>query len=148
MKEKRMKLNRKDHKLLTLWAAECAERVLPNFEDKYPKDDRPRQAIAAARAWVRGELTIGAVRSAAFAAHSAARDADEPGAQAAARAAGHAAATAHVATHAPHAATYALTSIMQATGSIAATKEREWQVQNLSEHGLTIVLPSRRNSIK
>jgi len=44
---------------LALWAADCAERVLPYFEEKYPRDDRPRKAIEAARAWARGEIRVG-----------------------------------------------------------------------------------------
>ena len=36
---------------LVLIACECAELVLPIFEKAYPKDDRPRKAIEAARAY-------------------------------------------------------------------------------------------------
>lgn len=89
-----------------LWALNRAERVLPYFEEKYPDDDRPRKAVDAARAWVRGEMSLSDVRAAAFGAHAAARDAAGGSARAAARAAGHAAATAHVISHAPHAAAY------------------------------------------
>src|SRR5215218_1204368 len=39
-----------------LFAADCAERVLPIFERRCPQDDRPRQAIEAARAFARGEI--------------------------------------------------------------------------------------------
>ena len=39
-----------DHHLLALWAADCAEHVLPFFEQERPSDDRPRQAIDLARA--------------------------------------------------------------------------------------------------
>jgi hypothetical protein len=91
------------HRSQALWAADCAERVLPLFEEQYPDDDRPRRAIEAARAWARGEIRVGEARTAALAAHAAARDAAAAGqlaASAAARAAGHAAATAHVASHA------------------------------------------------
>lgn len=95
-----------------LWAAGCAEHVLLYFEEKYPEDDRPREAVEAARAWARGERTLSEVRAAAFASHAAARDAardaDHPAARYAARAAGHAAATVHVADHARHAAAYAV----------------------------------------
>jgi hypothetical protein len=96
-----------EHKRLTSWAADCAEQVLSLFEEVCLNDDRPRQAIAAARAWVRNELTVPEARRYAFAAHAAARESENPAAIAAARAAGHAAATAHVATHAPHAEAYA-----------------------------------------
>ena len=102
-----------DHRSQALWAADCAERVLPLFEDVFPGDDRPRKAIEAARAWARGEIRVSEARTAALAAHAAARDAAErpeahaAAACAAARAAGHAAATSHMVGHAPHAAAYA-----------------------------------------
>src|SRR4051794_11774393 len=44
------------HHLLALWAADCAEHVLPHFETVAPGDLRPRAAIGAARAWARGEI--------------------------------------------------------------------------------------------
>ena len=100
-------LSKLDHKTLVIWATDCAEHVLPYFEEKYPKDNRPRKAIEAGRAWIRGEIAMSEARTAAFAAHAAARDANPDAARAAARAAGHAAATAHVAGHAVHTATYA-----------------------------------------
>src|SRR5919197_1147425 len=62
-----------DHQLLALWAAACAEHVLPLFESAQPSDPRPRQAIAQARAWVRGEITMSQARAAAGAANAAAR---------------------------------------------------------------------------
>src|ERR1022692_4969653 len=93
-----------DHKTLVLWAADCAEHVISCFEQTRPNDDRPRKALDAGRAWVRGLIPMTVARAAAFASHAAARDSDSPTARAAARAAGHAAATAHVASHARHAA--------------------------------------------
>ncbi|MBC1936515.1 hypothetical protein HCA69_09075 [Listeria grandensis] len=112
-----------DHRTLAIWAANCAEHVLSIFEEKYPSDKRPRQAIEASRAWIRGDINVGAARDAAFAAHAAARDAtDDLVACHIARATGHAAATAHVATHAVHAAEYA---------AKALPSERVWQYAEL-----------------
>ena len=55
-----------------LFAADCAERVLPIFEREYPTDDRPRKAIAAARAFARGEIDAAARDAAGAAAWAAA----------------------------------------------------------------------------
>ncbi len=66
-----MGLDKREHRSLVLWAADCAERALPYFEEKYPKDNRPRNAVEAGRAWVRGEIATGEARAAAFAAHAA-----------------------------------------------------------------------------
>jgi len=128
-------LSKLDHKTLVIWATDCAQHALLYFEEKYPKDNRPRKAIQAGRAWIRGEIAMSEARSAAFAAHAAARDANTDAARAAARAAGHAAATAHVAGHAVHAATYAARAAGHTVDSIdvdaAIAKERDWQYQQL-----------------
>ncbi len=125
-------LDKQDHRLLALWAADCAEHVLSYFEENEPKDDRPRQAIESARAWVRGEIAMSKARVAAFAAHAAARDAVHPAARLASRAAGHAAATVHVAGHARHAANYAIKAVIAA--GMDSTTERDWQTRHLPEH--------------
>jgi hypothetical protein len=125
-----------DHKILGAWAADCAERTLHYFEDTYPKDDRPRIAINALRAWVKtGVFKMADVRGCSLAAHAAARDAaDNDAARSAARAAGQAMATAHVRTHSAAAAIYAATAVRDATGSMeAADKERRWQYQHLRD---------------
>ena len=134
------KLNEQDHKLLALWAADCAEHVLPFFEKKHPKDDRPRQAIEAARAWVRGEIACGQARAAAVAAHAAARESVHAAARAVARATGHAAGTTHMAGHARHAAAYAVTAATH--GAAAAVAESAWQYRRLPAHLRPIALPS------
>ena len=126
-----------NHTTLAIWAADCAERVLPHFEEKYPEDTRPRKAIEACREWARtGVFRMADVRKTALAAHAAARDVKEDNAaRSAARAAGQAMATAHVPTHALAAAIYAATAVRDATNStdadIATTKERDWQYQHL-----------------
>jgi hypothetical protein len=131
--------SKRDQRSLALWATDCAEHVLPYFEEKFPNDDRPRKAIEAGRAWARGEIAMSEARIAAFAAHAAARDAKPAAACSAARAAGHAAATAHVASHAVHAATYAAKAATYAadpTDARANTgKERNWQYQHLLDLG-------------
>lgn len=130
--------------MLALWAADCAEHVLPYFEEVYSDENRPRSAIEAGRAWAQDELAISKAREAAFAAHAAARAADDAATIAAARAAGHAAATAHVAAHARHAADYAVKAVTAAaiTTDAAAAAERDWQVRCLPEHLRPVVFPA------
>ena len=96
-----------DHRLLAVWAADCAQHVLHFFEQAQPSDDRPRRAIEQAHAWARGEITMTQARTAAFAAHAAAREAFGA-AKEAARAAGQAVAVAHVAAHELGAAAYTI----------------------------------------
>jgi hypothetical protein len=130
-------VSKTDHKTLAIWAADCAERVLPYFEEKYPEDARPRNAIEACREWARtGVFRMADVRNTALAAHAAARDVKEDNAaRSAARAAGQALATAHVPAHALAAAVYAATAVRDAANSpdadSATTRERDWQYQHL-----------------
>ena len=116
------------HRLLAAWAAACAERVLPLF-DQHGADGRPNQAIATARLWAAGKIKVGEAQKAAISAHAAARDASQPAAIAAARAAGHAAAAAHCADHSLGAAHYALKAIAANGGS--PETERSWQILRL-----------------
>jgi hypothetical protein len=138
-----MRLDKDDHRALALWATDCAEHVLPAFEAQYPNDDRPRKALEAARGWVRGEVSVGAARTAARAAHAAARAADDPAARAAARAAGHAAATAHVAGHARHAAAYAVSAAGGAARCAGGAVERDGQIRCLPKHLRSVAVPTR-----
>jgi hypothetical protein len=132
-----MRLDERDHRSLVFWATDCAEHVLPYFEEKYPKDNRPRDALEAGRAWARSEIAMSEARAAALAARAAARSA------------GHAAATAHVAAHAAHAANYALTAARSPdaavpTDSAAATaRERDWQYRRLPKHLRPVAFPAR-----
>jgi hypothetical protein len=70
-----------------LYAADCAEHVLPIYEKQHRNDKRPRRAIEAARAYARGEIDAAAWAAARDAAWAAARDAAWAAARAAARAA-------------------------------------------------------------
>ena len=69
------KINKKQ--AITL-ACQFARRVLPIFQRKYPKDDRPLKAIEAAEAWVENptEANLAAAARAAWAARAAARAAE------------------------------------------------------------------------
>lgn len=126
-------INDEDHKAFVLWAANCAEHVLWVFEVNSPHDNRPREAITAARTWVDGKISLFQVRKFAFAAHAASRDTSNPKAIAAARSAGHAAATAHVYTHAKYAAQYATKSAKDAEA------ESKWQTQNFPDNLRTLL---------
>lgn len=77
------------------FACDCVERVLPNFEQAMPGDNRPRRAIEVARAWVVSPSRESAIINAIFEAAVGAADAcdavvgiDEAAAEAAAAAYG------------------------------------------------------------
>lgn len=136
-----------DHHLLALWAATCAEHVLPLFEGVRPDDVRPRQAIEAARAWVRGELPMMKARAAGGHAMGAARDLTGA-ARHAAYAAGQAGVVAHVAAHDLGAAAYAIKAARAAASpdeaEAAGRRECRWQRDQLPEGVRELVLDDQR----
>ena len=127
-----------------LFAADCAERVLPIFEERYPNDDRPRKAIEAARLYARGEIGA-AARAAAQAAagEAAAGEASWEASQAASRTASWAASWA-ASQAAPWAASWDASAAARRAASQAARRaapwdaagdvERKWQVRRLFEY--------------
>jgi len=136
-----------DHRLLALWAATCAEHVLPLFETVAPSDPRPRRAIEQVRAWVRGEVKMMQARAAGGAANSAARPLSGA-ARFAAYAAGQAAVVAHVAAHELGAAAYAIkaarTAAPKGESERAGRRECEWQRAQLPEAIRALVLDDQR----
>jgi hypothetical protein len=141
-----------DHHLLALWAATCAEHVLPLFEAARPDDPRPRDAIEHARAWVRGEVPMMRARAAGGHAMGAARDL-RGAPRHAAYAAGQAAVVAHVAAHDLGAAAYAIKAAMAAVppsrSTAAGRAECRWQREQLPDDVRALVLDDqrRRNEI-
>lgn len=135
------------HRLLAVWAADCAEHVLPHFERARPNDDRPRRAIALGRAWARGEIPWAVARTAAGHANAAARDL-RGAARHAAYAAGQAAAVGHVAAHELGAAAYAIRAARAAAptdeGEAAGRLECQWQRDRLPHEIRDLVLDDQR----
>ena len=135
------------HRLLAMWAADCAEHVLPHFERVRPQDDRPRRAIDLGRAWARGEITWAEARTAAGHANAAARDL-RGAARYAAYAAGQAAAVGHVAAHELGAAAYAVRAARAAAPEVeseaAGRLECRWQRARLPHEIRDLVLDDQR----
>jgi hypothetical protein len=136
-----------EHRLLAIWAADCAEHVLHHFEQARPEDDRPRRAIDLGRAWARGEITMTHARTAAGHANAAARDLSGA-ARHAAYAAGQAAAVGHVAAHELGAAAYAIRAARAAAPEgereKAGRQECRWQRAQLPREIRDLVLDDQR----
>ena len=136
-----------NHRLLALWAADCAEHVLALFEQSVPADRRPRHAIGQLRAWTRGEIRMSDSRAAGGHAMAAARPLTGP-ARHAAFAAGQAACVAHVAAHELGAAAYAIKAVRAAAGvsdaEDAGRLECQWQRNRLPEAIRDLVLDDQR----
>ena len=126
-------LSEADRRILAAWAADCAEHVLELFESEAPCDSRPRDAIARARAFARGELGVAEQIRRRFVGGGAAREVSSPAAVAAARAAGQASAVPHMGAHALGAAAYAARAAGLADGRPEAVgDEIHWQLAHLS----------------
>ena len=141
-------LTDRDHRLLALWAAACAEHVLHLFESGRPSDPRPRQAIEQIRAWARGEIRMSQSRAAGGHAMAAARLLSGA-ARHAAFAAGQAAAVAHVAAHQLGAAAYAIKAVRAAAPATDAERvgrlECYWQREHLPDAIRHLVLDDQRS---
>jgi GrpB-like predicted nucleotidyltransferase (UPF0157 family) len=120
-----------DRRLVAAWAADCAERVLPLFETEAPDDDRPRDAIARARAFSAGELDAAGEIRRRFVANRASQVVTSPAAKAAAWSAGQAAGVAHMGAHALGAAAYAAKAAELDHPGAGAT-EIVWQLEHAS----------------
>ncbi|MBO9554954.1 putative immunity protein [Cellulomonas sp.] len=127
-------LSEADRRTVAEWAADCAERVLPLFEAEAPDDDRPRDAIARARAFSRGELRAADEIRRRFVAGRAAAAATSPAGVAAARAAAQASGVAHMGAHALGAAAYAAKAAGLAAPASAGAVDDEvrWQLARMT----------------
>ena len=128
-------LTEAERRAVAAWAAACAQRVLPVFEAEASSDGRPRDAIARARAFSRGELTAGEEIRRRFVAGRAARVVTSPAAVAAARAAAQASGVAHMGAHALGAAAYAARAAALAAPDDpdAVAHEIQWQLSTMTD---------------
>ncbi len=81
--------------ILGRWAADCAERALPIYEEVNNSDARPRDAIAGIRVFADGGKRNAKLRVLALDAYRASLETEDPAASAAARASSLAAASAY-----------------------------------------------------
>src|SRR4051794_31550214 len=127
-------LSEADRQVVAAWAADCAERVLPIFEAAVPGDGRPRDLIARARAFSRGELDVADGIRRRFSGGVPTSDVRTPAAAAAARSAGQAAAVPHMGAHALGAAAYAAKAAGLAAPDRldAVSDEVRWQLGRMS----------------
>ena len=141
-KPESMTLGDDERRMIALWAADCAERVLPLFEAKAASDARPREAIVGVREFARGGKRTARLRELVWAAYAAAREVGDPAAAAAARSAGLAAGMAYMhesvtpdqTKHAFGPAAYAAQAreLAAAGDPGVADDEIEWAVQHAS----------------
>ena len=127
-------LSEADRRLVAVWAADCAERVLWVFEAEAPEDDRPRTLIARARAFSRKELNTAEEIRQRFAGGVGRGEVKSPAAAAAARAAGQAASVCHMVEHSLGDADYAdkAAGLADPDQPEAVQDEIRWQLDHMS----------------
>lgn len=105
-----------NRRTLILWGLELAEETTQKLEEKYPEDHRPREAIAAARAWAAGETKMPIAKRAILDCHAMAKELTTPADIARCHAVGQACSVVHTAGHALGYPMYELTAIVLELG--------------------------------
>ena len=105
-----------NRRALILWALELAEETARELAGKYPEDPRPREAIAASRAWAAGEIKMPIAKQAILNCHAMAKELADPADVARCHAVGQACSVVHTAGHALGYPMYELTAIVLELG--------------------------------
>ena len=105
-----------NRRVLILWALELAEETVLQLTEKYPEDHRPREAIAASRAWAAGEIKMPIAKRAILNCHAMAKELTDLADIARCHAVGQACSVVHTAGHALGYPMYELTAIVLEQG--------------------------------
>ena len=101
-----------NRRALTLWALELAEETVLQLTEKYPEDLRPREVIAASRAWAAGEIKMSIAKRAILNCHAMAKELTDPADISRCHAVGQACSVIHTVGHALGYPMYELTAIV------------------------------------
>ena len=105
-----------DHKVMVLWAFDFAGESIVKLEEKYPSEQRPREALAAAKDWAAGKVKMRWAQRKILDCHAFAKEIDDKEDIAACHAVGQACAVVHTAGHAIGYPIYDLTAIVYRLG--------------------------------
>jgi len=100
LRDLRKLIEQTNRRALILWALELAEETALQLAEKYPEDFRPREAIAAARAWAAGEIKMPIAKRVILNCHAMAKELTDPADIARCHAVGQACSVVHTAGHA------------------------------------------------
>ena len=105
-----------DRKVMTLWAFDFAAESITRIEEKYPEEQRPREALAAARDWAAGKIKMRWAQRKILDCHAFAKEIDQIEDIATCHAIGQACAVVHTAGHAIGYPIYDCTAILYRLG--------------------------------
>jgi len=106
------RIQQQNHRILVMWALDCAKRPLEQFEAKYPDEHRPRTCLELCEAWARGKIKMPVAKRAILDSHAVAKEINDNEHGDLCHAIGHAGATVHVETHALGLPIYELSAIV------------------------------------
>lgn len=109
-------IDQANRRALTLWALELAEETTRELAEKYPENHRPREAIAASRAWAAGEIKMPIAKRAILNCHAMVKELTDSADIARCHAVGQACSVVHTAGHALGYPMYELTAIILEQG--------------------------------
>lgn len=115
---------------LVLWALELAEESVRILEERYPEEERPRQALDMSRKWAAGEIKMPLAQRAILDCHAFAKEINSRADIARCHAIGQACGTVHAKGHAVGYPIYDLTALLRENA------EGDWEelVQERVEH--------------
>lgn len=105
-----------NRRVLVLWALELAEETVETLEQRYPGEDRPRQALEAAWLWAEGTIKMPLARRAILDCHALAKEFSAPADMARCHAVGQACSVVHTPGHALGYPIYDLTALARELG--------------------------------
>ncbi len=104
------------HQTLVLWALELAEEAVWALLEKYPKEQRPRDALLISRDWAAGRVKMPVAQRAILQAHALAKEISSPEDKALCHAVGQACGVVHTPGHAMGFPMYELTALVRRYG--------------------------------
>lgn len=104
------------HRVMALWAFDCAYESITRLEEKYPEEKRPREALAAAKDWASGNIKMRIAQRKILDCHAFAKEIDNPEDIAICHSIGQACAVVHTAGHAIGYPIYDLTAMIHKYG--------------------------------
>jgi len=105
-----------NHRVITLWAFDFAAESIAKLEEKYPREQRPREAFTAAQDWAAGKIKMRWAQRKILDCHAFAKEIEEKEDIAVCHAIGQACAVVHTAGHAIGYPIYDLTAVIYRLG--------------------------------
>lgn len=106
----------RSHRVIALWAFDFANESIGIFEEKYPNEDRPRQALMAVQDWAAGKIKMRLAQRKILDCHAVAKELSNKEDIAIIHSIGQACAVVHTAGHAIGYPIYDLTAIIYRHG--------------------------------